>query len=859
MATNQRNSLLDDWTSEATQNFQPSKDMNAGSATINWANPESPSTNPATRRAEYNIQNQGITVNNNTVTPTSDPTNIGTTSADYSTTANTITPVSNLTIAPTGSFDLYPKKDMSQYPEAYKNQVASALAKWQSSANALGQLTVQNLAIQWTQSSNVADVNKLMAGVSSAYAAWIFDTNTIANQLWVSPEAVLKVQQGKANELVTLNQDFVEDQLKEFWWQKQDYDTAVARSIENYNLSMNYMNQQYESSMQTLRRNLFDNAWEASVGSAVAGISGSKYLVSVIEAKHQQNVDDLNNWYFYSSAQQQLWLNRAIEDYNKNVERLTSQFDDAIKNIQTSVLTQFQQINAKIGLTEAEMSNILSNLDYQVDTAKAQALVDYATALQNGENTLAEWIKTAYGLQNTVKVGWWTMRSERNNNPTAMITDYAKQLWWVEWVDYERWDSFIWKDWRTYYTAKLIWDPIETTIRLLDRWATNNVKKNIFTAWTYFNQLWMTNDKWLSLTRQEKENFILKMLKHEWWDIGKMSYYWSDEYKSLTQQTTTWWEIRSDKLDPSGLTAEQILEANALVTKQLWATQAKSDIITHNAVYEMMRQWMTTDQINDQLRKSSKWWTLDDHTNIKYVVDKLITKKWLTGTSKDEFLDQIQDYVSQWDYTRVLDSLQSSMYDAMTSGNKDSLDAARSLDNYLDDIEWYLEKMVKWWKVTWLEAYAMEQMAEAFWKTSDPQFAEMQNYINSVVQIYRKKITWAAFTESERKEYEKEFPSLFKDWELNQALINSLRKKNNADIENAYNSVLWGKDTYSKLLTEIKSLLNPAKNITPTLIKSSIIKTWFNSQWFEATSSRIPSLPETTNGTWWFNPGFLIK
>lgn len=785
MATNQRNSPLDDWTSEATQNFQPSKDMNAGSATISWANPESPSTNPATRRAEYNIQNQGITVNNNTVTPTSDPTNIGTTSADYSTTANTITPVSNLTIAPTGSFDLYPKKDMSQYPEAYKNQVAAALAKWQSSANALGQLTVQNLAIQGTQSSNVADVNKLMAGVSSAYAAGIFDTNTIANQLWVSPEAVLKVQQGKANELVTLNQDFVEDQLKEFWWQKQDYDTAVARSIENYNLSMNYMNQQYESSMQTLRRNLFDNAWEASVGSAVAGISGSKYLVSVIEAKHQQNVDDLNNWYFYSSAQQQLWLNRAIEDYNKNVERLTSQFDDAIKNIQTSVLTQFQQINAKIGLTEAEMSNILSNLDYQVDTAKAQALVDYATALQNGEDTLAEWIKTAYELQNTVKVGWWTMRTERNNNPTAMITDYAKQLWWVEWVDYVRWDSYVWEDWRTYYTAKLIWDPIETTIRLLDRWATNNVKKNIFTAWTYFNQLWMTNDKWLSLTRQEKENFILKMLKHEWWDIGKMSYYWSDEYKSQIQQTVSDWTSTQATDKSYKKWYEQDYET--FITKWWW-------------------NWLTK-STQDLLIK--EFWSVDAFTQSANNYRPELAKRWLSWL--EESLNNLTELKTLFNW--LSESEQKMLrYVDFTKGTDWS-------------ITWTLTK----WKVLTEEQQRVVNLyAQYLW----------QSFIDKIVAA---KQQWASF------------------WQLSDNEWKDLRAASTHVNLNTPSYFVWDLDilinNIQKNINEINWFIRSWKvaDINP---QRWIIKTWFDSQWFEATSSRIPSLPETTNGTWWFNPGF---
>ena len=66
----------------------------------------------------------------------------------------------------------------------------------------------------------------------------------------------------------------------------------------------------------------------------------------------------------------------------------------------------------------------------------------------------------------------------------------------------------------------------------------------------------------------------------------------------------------------------------------------------------------------------------------------------------------------------------------------------------------------------------------------------MQNYIDAVVQIYRKKITGAAFTEAERKEYQKEFPSLFKDDTYNKATIESLRKKNDTDIRSAYGSTI---------------------------------------------------------------------
>jgi len=50
----QMKSMLADLDSQATSKPQPSKSMNGGSAKIDGANPTSPSTNPATRREQYN-------------------------------------------------------------------------------------------------------------------------------------------------------------------------------------------------------------------------------------------------------------------------------------------------------------------------------------------------------------------------------------------------------------------------------------------------------------------------------------------------------------------------------------------------------------------------------------------------------------------------------------------------------------------------------------------------------------------------------------------------------------------------------------------------------------------------------------
>lgn len=143
------------------------------------------------------------------------------------------------------------------------------------------------------------------------------------------------------------------------------------------------------------------------------------------------------------------------------------------------------------------------------------------------------WDSSAWVTPNWVLSGtsWlWTgiakMRTERNNNPTAMITDVAKSLWWVEGVDYVVWDSWKNNEWKTYYTAKLLWDPIDTTIKLLDN-AAKTWKWAFYTAgwkqrWTHTA---MTDDAWLKLSNDQKKQVVLNMLQREWGNINNMSYY----------------------------------------------------------------------------------------------------------------------------------------------------------------------------------------------------------------------------------------------------------------------------------------------------------------------------------------------
>lgn len=107
------------------------------------------------------------------------------------------------------------------------------------------------------------------------------------------------------------------------------------------------------------------------------------------------------------------------------------------------------------------------------------------------------------------------MRTDRNNNPTAMTTDVAKSLGLVEGIDYIQGDPFQSGN-GTLYTAKFIGDPVQTTIKGLDN-AARTGKGAFYTQsgqqrWTHTA---MSDQEWLSKTPQQKQDIVAQMYSKE--------------------------------------------------------------------------------------------------------------------------------------------------------------------------------------------------------------------------------------------------------------------------------------------------------------------------------------------------------
>lgn len=101
-------------------------------------------------------------------------------------------------------------------------------------------------------------------------------------------------------------------------------------------------------------------------------------------------------------------------------------------------------------------------------------------------------------------------RTDRNNNPTAFIVQMAQEAGLILGKDYEQGDSFIVNN-STYYTAKLLGDPIDLTIKVIDK-LTFYTLFPFSHRWTYIA---IPPLVWNIMSPQEKAAVILAMYKIE--------------------------------------------------------------------------------------------------------------------------------------------------------------------------------------------------------------------------------------------------------------------------------------------------------------------------------------------------------
>jgi len=116
---------------------------------------------------------------------------------------------------------------------------------------------------------------------------------------------------------------------------------------------------------------------------------------------------------------------------------------------------------------------------------------------------------TSVGSGTNNAQGGQAMRTDRHNNPSAFTTDIAKMAGLQEGVDYTKGDPF--SNGR-YSTARLLNDPIATTIKVIDKIGFKTASGG--NRWTYTDSIPETKN-WSRLSYDQKKDVISKMYQHE--------------------------------------------------------------------------------------------------------------------------------------------------------------------------------------------------------------------------------------------------------------------------------------------------------------------------------------------------------
>lgn len=103
------------------------------------------------------------------------------------------------------------------------------------------------------------------------------------------------------------------------------------------------------------------------------------------------------------------------------------------------------------------------------------------------------------------------MRTDRHSNPTAFTTDIARQAGLKEGTDYVTGDAFG-KNGEN-HTAKLLGDPIDTTIRVIDKIGFKT--QSGASRWAYTDKLGLDDAKWAKMDKAQKTEAIKGMYAQE--------------------------------------------------------------------------------------------------------------------------------------------------------------------------------------------------------------------------------------------------------------------------------------------------------------------------------------------------------
>ena len=553
--------------SEATVKPQPSKDFNSWSNKTDGANPESPSTNNATRREKYGIS-QGTTVPESTkigaydtvspvistdrwTTPDSDSWN------QYTWYIKKISGNSFITT----EYDKLRKeiedslraKGIDTTKEVYGSMITDYVNKAIQAEYDMWALSAQMSGLTDTQAYNVKLVDTLTketwAGLAQGKSV-----KEIAEALWQDEWVIQKIAQGKHAELIQLSQEYEDEQMRKYLRYKEDLDTQMARNITQYQNAKTNLDYQFNSAMSTLKNSLFDAEWTARGTAAWLWMTGTSYLLDRIQNQYNNQMTDLQNTYEYQSANAQIAINNALEDYTTNVKRYMEDYSTAIKEIQSYVYDNYLKLSNQM-LSAADQLKALSQVKANVEEMKANAIVSAAAALEDWNTALYNFIANTYWLDSADFTTHQFTNAELGRTSSSTIWNDTNNLWHIlasdDWTRIWTYRSANGYTYNVYATRE---DWLLATQWLLQRAYYGKTLKEAAQKWIWqgkdiswavavLKELWLDPNAILS---DENVRKFMEAIGRREWTIkkGETLDDWVKWWKDLSWYWTSsnWWE-----------------------------------------------------------------------------------------------------------------------------------------------------------------------------------------------------------------------------------------------------------------------------------------------------------------------------
>lgn len=242
--------------------------------------------------------------------------------------------------------------------------------------------------------------------------------------------------------------------------------------------------------VHTDRGNALDNvnALRQVMFQAITSLSGTKRIMPAELAQMQQNVPGANDTKAQADAKLAA-LTTQISNARKSLlgnKVIYTNLSDYTRD--NPVPPAEQKTTAQMHADGVSDDQIMQWLQQQAPSSGSSGFNSVPSTTQNGSLSGA--------------------RTDRNNNPTAMTTDVAKEMGLIEGKDYVNTGDVF--DGGKLATAKLLGDPISTTIKAIDNggFQTASGKPH----WSYIN---MPKSQWDAMSYAEKKTTVQSMYKHE--------------------------------------------------------------------------------------------------------------------------------------------------------------------------------------------------------------------------------------------------------------------------------------------------------------------------------------------------------